>query len=147
MRCSWPPSGSGCTACCLRPWTQCKLGIQRAQACTRRHFAFVLCCHGNATRAPITNPPNSARLGGIPYHFAKLHPGWCNSVGMRPQTATQTDTQTRETTIHFASSITHAKCNKFSESINSTLVCCTCYRPSVQKLCHVVLVIGVCVVS
>ena len=28
----------------------------------------MLCCHSNATRAPIANPPNSAQLGGIPYH-------------------------------------------------------------------------------
>jgi len=48
--------------------------------------------HGNATRAPIANPPNNAQLGGIPYHFAKLHPGPCNSVGMRPQTVAQTHT-------------------------------------------------------
>jgi len=47
------------------------------------------------------NPPNSAQLGGIPYHSSKLHPGPGNSVGMRPRT----DTQTRVTTIHFASSI------------------------------------------
>ena len=26
------------------------------------------CCHSNATHAPIANPPNSAQLGGIPYH-------------------------------------------------------------------------------
>ena len=26
------------------------------------------CCHSNASRAPIANPPNSAQLGGIPYH-------------------------------------------------------------------------------
>jgi len=35
---------------------------------------------------------------------------------MRPRTDrhTQTHTQTRVTTIHFASSTTHAKCNKFA---------------------------------
>jgi len=27
-----------------------------------------LCCHGNETRAPIANPPNSAQLGDTPYH-------------------------------------------------------------------------------
>jgi len=32
------------------------------------------------------------------------------------QTDTQTDTQTRVTTIHFASSTTHAKCNNMSLS-------------------------------
>jgi len=31
-------------------------------------------------------------------------------VGVRPRTDRQTDTQTRVTTIHFASSTTHAKC-------------------------------------
>jgi len=31
------------------------------------HFAFALCCHGDATRVPIANPPNGAQLGGIPY--------------------------------------------------------------------------------
>jgi len=48
------------------------------------------CCHSNTTRAPIANPPNSAQLGGIPYHSPKLYPGPCNSVGMRPRTDTQT---------------------------------------------------------
>jgi len=48
----------------------------------------------NAIRAPIENPPNSAQLGGIPYHSPKLHPGPCNSVGMRPLTDRQTDRQT-----------------------------------------------------
>jgi len=38
----------------------------------------------------------------------KLHPGPCDSVGMRPRT----DPQTRMTTVHFASSTTHAKCNE-----------------------------------
>jgi len=57
------------------------------------------------------NLPNSAQLWGIPYHSPKLHPGSCNSVGMRLRTDRQTDTETRVTTIHFASSTTHAKCN------------------------------------
>ena len=69
-------------------------------------FAFALCCHSNTTRAPIANPPNSAQLGGIPYHSPKLHPGPCNTVGMRPWTDTHTDTQTRVPTIHSASSTT-----------------------------------------
>jgi len=64
-----------------------------------------LCCHSNATRAPIANPPNSAQLEGSLYHAPKLHPGPCSSVGVRPRTdthtLTQTDTQTRVTTIHF----------------------------------------------
>ena len=68
---------------------------------------FELCCHSNATRTPIANPPNSAQAGGISYH-SKLHPGPCNSVGM----GLQTDTQTRVTTIHLVLSTTHMKHNK-----------------------------------
>jgi len=59
-------------------------------------------------RAPIANLPNSAQLGGIPYHCPKLHLGSCSRVGMQPWT----DAQTPVTTIHFVSSTTHAKCNK-----------------------------------
>jgi len=47
--------------------------------------AFPYCCHSNASRAPIANPPNSAQLGGIPYHSPKLHLGPCSSVGVRPR--------------------------------------------------------------
>jgi len=43
-----------------------QLDIQWAQACTRSHFAFALCCHSNATRVRIANPPNRAQLGGSP---------------------------------------------------------------------------------
>jgi len=82
---------------------------QRAR--TPRNLQLALCCHGNATDAPIANPPNSAQLGSSLYHAAKLHLGPCSSVGVRPRTDRQTDTQTRVTTIHFASSTTHAKCN------------------------------------
>ena len=88
-----------------------------------------MCCHGNATRAPSANPPNSAELGGIPSHSAKLHQGPCNSVGMRPQT----DTQTRVTTIHFASSTIHAKCNKSSEH---SIACLMKHRGKVNVLAH-----------
>jgi len=31
-------------------------------------LGFALCCHSNATRAPIANPPNSAQLEGSLYH-------------------------------------------------------------------------------
>ena len=62
--------------------------------------------------------------GGSLYHAPKLHPGPCSSVGVRSRTDrhtdrqtdthrdTHTDTETRVTTIHFASSTTHAKCNE-----------------------------------
>jgi len=99
-------------------------GIRSARHCVRRAVGLAwritaglchafLVFHSNATCAPIANPPNSAQLRGIPYHSPKLHPGPCNSVGMRPRTDRHTDTQTqtRVITIHFASSTTHAKCN------------------------------------
>ena len=85
----------------------------RRSTSTRWHFAFGLCCHSNETQASIANPPNSAQLGGTPYHSPKLHQGLSSSVGMWPQTdmRMQTDTQMRMTNIHFASSKTRAKCN------------------------------------
>ena len=54
-------------------------------------LGFALCCHSYATRAPIADPPNGTQLWGIPYDFRKLHPGSCNSVGMRPRTDRHTD--------------------------------------------------------
>jgi len=57
-------------------------------------LGFALCCHSNATHAPIANSPKSAQLGGSLYHASKLHPGPCSSVGVRPRTDTQTDRQT-----------------------------------------------------
>jgi len=48
----------------------------------------------------------------MPHRYPKLYPGPCNSVGMRPRTDRQTHTQTLVITVHFASSTTHAKCNK-----------------------------------
>jgi len=116
------------TACVVR-WSG---GLPLSSA---THF---YCFHGNTTRAPIANPPSSKQLRGIPYHSAKLHPGSCNSVGMRPRTDTQTHrqtdrhththththTETRVTTIHFASSTIHVKCNNINPrsvtQLNST---------------------------
>jgi len=73
----------------------------------RVHFMFALSCHSNATHALIANLPNTAQLGGTPYHSPKLHSGPCNSVGMRRGTDRQT--QTRVNYIHFALSTTHVK--------------------------------------
>jgi len=53
------------------------------------------------TRAPITNPRNSAQLEGTPYHSPKLHPGPCSSMGMRRGTDRQRDTQTTVTNNAF----------------------------------------------
>ena len=72
--------------------------------------AFALCCHSNATRALIANPPNSAQLGDPlprPRYIRVRAIVWAYGRG-------QTHTQTRVTTIHFASSTTHAKCNYIS---------------------------------
>jgi len=84
---------------------------------TRWLFVFALCYHSNVTRAPIANPPNSAQLGERPYHSPKLHPGPCSSVGMRPRTDKHTDRKTCVTTIHFASSTTHAKRNNNNNNV------------------------------
>ena len=97
-------------------------------------LGFALCCHSNATGAPIANPPNSAPLGGSLYHAAKLRPGPCSGVGVRPRTDRHTDRhtdrqihrQTRVTTIHFASSTTHAECN---EAIEYSRLC-----PGAQRI-------------
>ena len=47
---------------------------------THWHFVFALCCHSNATRAPIENPPNSAQLRATPTIPPKLHPGPCIAI-------------------------------------------------------------------
>jgi len=60
-------------------------------------LGFALCCHSNATRAPIANPPNSAQLGGSLYHAPKLHPGPCSSVGVRMRTDRHTDARDHNT--------------------------------------------------
>ena len=65
---------------------------QRAR--TPRKLGFALCCHSNATGAPIANPPNSAQLGGSLYHAPKLHSGPFSSVGVRPRTNRETDRHT-----------------------------------------------------
>jgi len=75
-------------------------------------LGFALCCHSNATRAPIANPPNSAQLGDslchAPSYIRVRAVVWAYGRG---QTDTQTQTDTRVTTIHFASSTTRVKCN------------------------------------
>ena len=66
-----------------------KLYLQSASTSTRWHFAFGLLSQ-QWKSAPIANPPNSAQLGGNPYHSPKLHLGHCSSVGMRWATDRQT---------------------------------------------------------
>jgi len=71
--------------------------------------------------APIANLPNSAQPGGTPYHsptYIRVRAVvWeCGDGRTDRQTDRQTDRHTyremRVTNIHFASSTTHAKCNK-----------------------------------
>ena len=89
--------------------------------------------YSNETRAPIANPPNSAQIEGTPYYCPKLHPGPCNSVGMRRGTGRQTQRRpclklsilsTKYTTQHhIANSFT-----VYSAGFNFT------HRPSWEKL-------------
>ena len=58
------------------------------------HFHSVAIATQPVHRLKIRAIVHTAQLGGIPYHSPKLHPGPCNSVGMRPRTDTQTDRQT-----------------------------------------------------
>ena len=86
------------------------------------------CCHSNATRAPIANLPNSARLEGTPYHCPNLHPGPCSSVGIRPRTDRHADRRgwliyisrrlrLRRNAISLKSKITNAETNcSFSDA-------------------------------
>jgi len=69
-----------------RPFALCRHIAGWTQACN----LFALCCHSNATRAPIADSPNSAQLRGSLYRAPKLHPGLCSSVGVRPRTDRQT---------------------------------------------------------
>jgi len=85
----------------------------RTSTSTHWHFALEPCCHSNETRATIANPHNGAQLGGtptIPPSYMRVRAiVWACDEG---ETHRQTGTQALVTTIHFASSATHAKCNK-----------------------------------
>jgi len=84
--------------------------ISRSPLCSHVHRLpthAAQCCHSNETHAPIANPPHNAQLGGTPT-IPQLILSPFSSVVMRRGT----DTQTRMTTIHFALSTTHVKCNK-----------------------------------
>jgi len=88
---------SACPVCYLnQAWSEYKHSLT---------FRVRRCCHSNETRAPIANPPNSAQLKGTPYHSPKLHPGPCNSVGMRRGADRHTDGRDN---IHLASATPHA---------------------------------------
>jgi len=65
-------------------------GVERVQSLADISRS-ALCCHSNETQLHrLQNPRNSAQLEGTPYHFPKLYPGPCSSVGMRRGTDRQT---------------------------------------------------------
>ena len=66
------------------------------------HFTSLLCCHSNATRAPIANPPNSAQLGASPStppsYFRVRAIVWACGCGQTDrQTHTHTDARDHNT--------------------------------------------------
>ena len=62
--------------------------MERVQALA--HISrLALCCHSNATRVPIANPPNSVQLEGTPYHSSKY---WSYfKFGLAPETELSED--------------------------------------------------------
>ena len=96
-----------------------KINYMQGHICQTRHTASAgiltlifhirrVCCHTNETCAPITNPPNSAQLGGTPCHSPNLLPCTCSSVGMRRGTDSHTDGRGYNT---FRLAMPNAKCN------------------------------------
>ena len=88
-------------------------GTERLQALTDTlHLA--LRCHSNENRTPIANPPQIVHNYRAPLPFpSNLHPSPCSNVGMpRGPKDSQTDTKMAMTTIHFAFTTPHTKCNK-----------------------------------
>ena len=75
---------------CVRPWELYKQAIHSVQASSPTFHIKNVCCQSirapnvcHSTRAPTANLPNSAQLGGTPYHSPKLHLGPCSSAAMR----------------------------------------------------------------
>ena len=96
---------------------------------TRWHFTFALCCHSTKTCAQIANLPNSTQLGAlstIPSSYIQVRTVvWeCGKRQTTRQTQTQTETQTKTcvSSIHFASSTTHAECNNGLHSAFTTFI-------------------------
>jgi len=119
-----------------------KPGIEQVQALTEISRS-ALCCHSNETHAPIAKPPNSAQLEGTPtipptYIGVRAVVWECGEV----QADRHTDrdrhkhTQTAVTTIHFASSTTHARCNHVACSCNSLSLSASIYT---SQTCHIFL--------
>ena len=67
---------------------QLKLGTERVYTALADILRSALCCHSNESRAPIANPPISARLGGTPT-IPQVAPGsvqWCENATRDRQT-------------------------------------------------------------
>jgi len=69
----WKPAVQAAAVMLRTPPSAAVTNQQRAH--TPRKLGFALCCHSNATGAPITNPPNSAQLGGSLYHTPQVTSG------------------------------------------------------------------------
>jgi len=104
---------------------QNSVGIDAVVSITRMFFDFASLAWKCLFRSPklgfwknTTKPVHRLQIcpivhnwGGQSYYPSKLHPRPSSSVDVRPRRHTDTHTQTPVTTIHFASSTTHAKCN------------------------------------
>ena len=57
--------------------------IERVQACTRWHFVIALCCHSNATRAPLQIRPMTTDNWQLTTDFIRtpLQPWQCTNSG------------------------------------------------------------------
>jgi len=83
--------------------------------CIRLYAYIRVCCHSNETCASIANPPNSAQLGGTPYHS----PSYIRICAVVWECGKgQTGTQMSVANIHFASAIPHMKSKYSAVMIN-----------------------------
>jgi len=90
-----PPSPAGYRPALARTHRRAFALCRHIAGWTCITIGFALCCHSNATRAPIANPPNSAQLGSFPTTPPSYIRVRANSVGIRPRTDTQTDRHTQ----------------------------------------------------
>jgi len=103
-RAQTPPSRPFALCLHIAGWTQaCNLGSR-----------YVVIATQPVPRLQIRPIVHNAQLGGSLYHapsYIRVRAVLWAYGREQTDTKTDTDTQTRVTTIHFASSTTHAKCN------------------------------------
>jgi len=88
-----------------------------------------------ARKPVLANPPNSAHLGGTPYHSPKLHPGPCSSVGMWRDTDRQTDARDQYTRLFI---ISGPLCWNWYSSANKSYFCAKIYQFVVLIIPHTI---------